>query len=250
MMPFLLAKAVGGPFSPSSISGLQLWLKADAITGLSDGAPVSTWEDSSGNSRDATQSGSSRPTYKTSIVNGLPVLRFDGTSSYMVTASASYYVQSYFVVMLMKTAGGTAPYCGIIATRTSAALFGASDVQCGFGNSVGGTNLISINSSSGGGNGNTTYVAVDGVSQSTTAFDNYNSGSGIVCSKDVFHYVTDIDTNKKTNGTKIFGIGSDSVTANNRFHNGDIAEVIIYDSNISGTNRTNVENYLKAKYGL
>lgn len=36
------------PAQPVS-GGLKLWLKADAITGLADGANVGTWVDSSGN---------------------------------------------------------------------------------------------------------------------------------------------------------------------------------------------------------
>jgi hypothetical protein len=36
-------------------SGMVLWLKADAIKGLADGAAVTQWDDSSGNGRNFTQ---------------------------------------------------------------------------------------------------------------------------------------------------------------------------------------------------
>lgn len=74
-------------FSPSDLSGLVQWLKADAITGLSDGDPVSTWGDSSGNGRDASGSGSARPVYKTNILNGKPTVRFDGVDDTMSLAA-------------------------------------------------------------------------------------------------------------------------------------------------------------------
>jgi hypothetical protein len=58
---------------------LKVWLKADAITGLHDGDAVGTWSDQSGNGFDATQAtAGNKPTYKTSILAGKPVVRFDG----------------------------------------------------------------------------------------------------------------------------------------------------------------------------
>ena len=69
------------PSSPREISGLQLWLDAAAISGITDGDAVTTWSDLSDNAYDATQvATTSRPTLRTRVINGLPVVRFDGTS--------------------------------------------------------------------------------------------------------------------------------------------------------------------------
>lgn len=71
-------------FPPAPASGppetnLEWWFKADEITGLNDGDKISTWPDSSVNGRDATQGNNTfRFTYKTGIVNGLPVARCVG----------------------------------------------------------------------------------------------------------------------------------------------------------------------------
>ena len=63
---------------------LALWLKADAISGLSDGAAVSAWTDSSGNNRTMVQHDTnSRPTYRANALKGKPAVRFDGVSSYL-----------------------------------------------------------------------------------------------------------------------------------------------------------------------
>lgn len=43
-----------GGVSPSDLSGLELWLKANSLTSLSNDAEIATWSDSSGNGRDAT----------------------------------------------------------------------------------------------------------------------------------------------------------------------------------------------------
>jgi hypothetical protein len=73
---------------PSDKAGLQLWLKADAITGLSDTDLVSSWVDSSGNARDAVQATTgNKPTYRTNQVNGLPSVVFTGTN---ITTTASF----------------------------------------------------------------------------------------------------------------------------------------------------------------
>jgi hypothetical protein len=71
---------------PDAISGLQMWLDASQIVGLVDGDPVATWADASGNANDATQAtGANQPLYKTNILNGLPVVRFDNTNDGMET---------------------------------------------------------------------------------------------------------------------------------------------------------------------
>ena len=56
----------------------------------SDGTAIETWTDKSGNSRDFTQSTSSKkPIFKTAIQGGCGILRFDGTDDSMSTSSYS-----------------------------------------------------------------------------------------------------------------------------------------------------------------
>lgn len=60
-------------------AGAGLVLDARRLTGLNDGDAVSTWNDVSGNGRDATQSTSGKkPTYNTNSVGGSSSLSFDG----------------------------------------------------------------------------------------------------------------------------------------------------------------------------
>ena len=63
---------------PANLPSLEHRWDAREITGLSNGDPVSTWEDSAGTS-DVTQSGGARPTYQTNVQNGLPGVYFDGS---------------------------------------------------------------------------------------------------------------------------------------------------------------------------
>src|SRR6266545_3914054 len=67
---------------PSNTGHLKIWLKADAITGYSDGDRLTIWTDQSGNGNDffaGTGPDSNKPKYKTTSVtiNGLPVVKFN-----------------------------------------------------------------------------------------------------------------------------------------------------------------------------
>lgn len=75
------------PFQTGNSSvpaGLILWLAAWKETGKSDGDAMATLTDFSGNGRDFTQSDSGkRPLYKTNILNSQPAFRFDGSDDFV-----------------------------------------------------------------------------------------------------------------------------------------------------------------------
>ena len=74
------------------------WLKADAITGVTDGNPISTWQHSAG--FDLTAATTARPTYVAGSQNGLPVARFNGTSNIMTqTIGFSTLTQPFTIAM-------------------------------------------------------------------------------------------------------------------------------------------------------
>ncbi|MDH5681015.1 MAG: LamG domain-containing protein, partial [Spirochaetota bacterium] len=72
-----------GAKQPDSITGLTLWLKADAGVTHTAGS-VTQWADQSGNGYHMVPGVS--PTYATGVVNGNPVLSFDGTQFLRNTA--------------------------------------------------------------------------------------------------------------------------------------------------------------------
>jgi hypothetical protein len=107
------------PF-PLTLSGLALWLKADAglydaTTGgsavTSDAASVARWEDQSGNANHATQATSGkRAVLKLSIQNGRPSIRFDGSDD--VFSLASSITPATCIAAFRRTATGikSAPF--------------------------------------------------------------------------------------------------------------------------------------------
>lgn len=97
-----------GPFAdPASLPGLVLWLQADALTGLADGAPVTTWPDRSGAGNHATQGvASKQPTFRVGVANGLSGVLFDATDDGMSTA-ADPGAPVTIVVVYASRAGAT-----------------------------------------------------------------------------------------------------------------------------------------------
>ncbi len=77
----------GGVGSTDGSSNLSLWLDADAITGVSNTAELSTWVDQSGNGNNATATSSlADPNtaphyYSTAGGNSRPTVRFDGVNN-------------------------------------------------------------------------------------------------------------------------------------------------------------------------
>lgn len=103
----VLAKQQVAAFSPSDVAGLVAWWDASALTGLSDGDPISSFTDLSGGGFHATAALSShRPTYKTGIQNGLPVARFDGSDDFMTASLPTVATDNITQFTLAKYTSG------------------------------------------------------------------------------------------------------------------------------------------------
>jgi hypothetical protein len=229
---------VVGSFDPSAVTGLKVWLKADAITGLSNGDPVSTWEDSSSQNNDATQSGSARPTYQTSVLDSKPVVRFNGTSHYMdlpnafsaLTAAEIFIVVKVDVEAVANKNGLVRfPATGYESTYNDHFVYeGDSGVYFGWGSTVRKTC------------GNPT--------PSLTSFRLINIWSA---ASDWAFLIDGSTLHSTSSNTVGFGtvaqIGKNSYNGNN-FLDGDMAELVIFDHKITGGERTNMQAYFEAKY--
>lgn len=239
----------GVSFSPSDISGLGLWLKADAITGLSDGDPVSTWLDSSGNSRDATGSGTARPSYKTGGPNGLPYLLFDGVNDEMSVAALSLTNNipgfTCFMARKWRASPSALGYEFYVSTPSGTARVSAyaGAVSGKFG--AGGRRLDGDSFA-----GVTSAASVSTVYEVRTVVADY-------ANSDFFQYIdgtldgstTSFQTTGNTSATNSLRvmIGSSGGT---QFGGIDCAEIIAYPRALNSTERGQVEAYLAAKYGL
>jgi lysophospholipase L1-like esterase len=77
-------RAVGTAPAPRAIAGLQAWWRADGQAVVDEAGKVMRWMDASGNKTDAVAPWAwCRLQYVENAVNGKPVLRFDGKTSYL-----------------------------------------------------------------------------------------------------------------------------------------------------------------------
>lgn len=236
--------------NPADIAGLALWLRSDDLI-LSNNDPVAIWPDASGTLNHATQvSPSLRPTFKTGIIHGKPVLRFDGANDFLsLTADIGTSDFSVFVVAALKSSPvvqtnyapffvlpyGTNYGCQMVARMNAASTnWGACSGQENafpFGNKTAGEDLVAnvfniLNMSSSFGTGTTLYR--NGV------FKAYH-GSGAL-------------------GVPSIGVGGNSAgCADNQLStcvNADFAEVIVFNRILTTPERNGVVGFLHNKYGI
>src|SRR5687768_3177703 len=85
--------------------GLAAWFRADAI-GVVSGAPVTSWADSSGHGRSATQSMAvRRPTFQAEGLNGRPSVRFDAAATTQLSFARPVSGDFTLVVVFGSTQG-------------------------------------------------------------------------------------------------------------------------------------------------
>jgi hypothetical protein len=220
----------GGGFSPDSIAGLQTWLKADAIS-ASDGDPVATWEDSHTSNNDATQgTGGSQPTYQTNEINGLPVVRFDGTDDFMTVAGVTNNDATRTVFCVYR-----------IVTAVSLRMVFGWGVSAGV--EMGGTAgqiRYRVNEA-----GSTVNIGSTGLSAHIVSL-RYNGTSSL----DAYYdsgAASNFDPNDTyQSGTTALSLGARPGASNPG--NVEIAEFLVFDSALSDTDLDDVRGYLDAKW--
>lgn len=109
----IIPAAAAAVVDPTSIANLFAWYKADALT-LNNADPVSSWTDSSGNSRHATQATSAnQPLFRTNVLNSKPIIEFDGTNDLLqVTYTLAQPVTRMAVLRYRSTTAGQASQDG------------------------------------------------------------------------------------------------------------------------------------------
>lgn len=210
------------PNRPDTVSGLLLWLKADWLN-LNDGDTVPIWTDASGNANHATAAtASNRPMFKTNIVNGKPALRYDGNSDVLVLTTLLTTVRQAFIVMKWD------------------------DQVINYVPVLGGTTTYDFHGTPG-----SSYVVWSSYSSAcVTGGSGWNNGTSVgptLIPKDRTSFQL-IELQTSCNAT-VGNISRDRSTAARSIH-GDIAEVILYNTTLSTSDRQKVERYLRDKYKL
>ncbi len=224
--PTPTATATAGPptatptpiFTPSAITGLQLWLKTDTITGVSSGSPISSWADASGRGNTVTGAAS----YQTNAVNGLPAVRTTAGQTLRITTN---FPPPYTVLYVARQNGPNRQRVLSAFNNWLLGWWGASKRQAYFDGWV--TNPGGVSADS----GVYLYTAVGTGSLSTV----YENGAQLASNANGL---------SGPNGLVLGG------WSGSEYSDADFAEVIIYNQALSDTDRRKVEQYLGTKYGI
>ena len=255
MTPRWLHWPATAAWTPDELGSLVGWWDADAITGLSDTDPVSTWSDLSSSGWDATASSGDRPTYRTGVLNSKPIVRFSGSN----------HLNLGSIDLFRNVGGGT-----IYAVTKDAAITTISSVF--FGSTNAGVTRLGLQSG-GGGSGNNDKFRSNG--RRLDADSNQDAAStqqvttnwtllGCVADwqgTDLSLFVdavldgqnasfqTSGNTSNTATGSNNTCIGAQS-TSNNSGFDGDIAEIVVTHNALSTADREKLEGYLAHKWAL
>jgi hypothetical protein len=219
-----------GPADQGS-GALLGWFKADSLS-LADNASVSTWPDSSALGSTLTPL-TTAPIFKTAIINSLPVVRFDGSSSAMVSTLFPAIPQPLTIFVVAKQ----------ITTGTQTLV---SDRD-------GGATPFSAYITSGGQpRGYDGGFTPPGPTVTTTNPHVYewvfNGGSSRTGADGV------VATTPQSGGQTGLGggitIGANGAVSPGEYFNGDIAEVLVYSGELSTADCSLVRAALGTKYGI
>ena len=230
--------------SPATISveasappatGMMLWLKADAITGIGNGNPIATWPDSSGLGNNATQTTSGiQPTYITGDLNGKPAVRFASANSQYMNIAAGFNgaLNTVTEIAVLKGANArslfqTEPFWGdnLVYDSWTDTISHACDISANVDTSkfpTGGMVTVICNR-----DGNNDLLL--------STYSNGALYSGPITG----------DTNPVYIGNSF--LGNNNYAA---YFNGDLCEFMVYDHVLTPNDQQTAESYLAGKYGL
>lgn len=210
-------------WSPAAVAGLLGWWDASQLT-LIDGEPVMSWPDASGHERTllsqpAVQDGTA-PRFAAAGLNGHGVVRYDGTNVLITTDNIDY---RHFFVVAKYASAQFLDYDGLLTGVNTALLIG--DAGSSHWYAVSGPSVYHKNG-----------VLDPGLSGPMAQWAVMSLSNGSGWNMGPFRLGLD----------RIYGLNS----GYNRYWVGDVAEVIGYGQQLSDTDRTQIEAYLRAKWGL
>ncbi len=223
-------------FSPSSISGLALWLDpSDATTVTESSGEVSRIDDKSGNSHYASQGTAGKyPLINSATINSLPVLNFDGTDDFLSFDSGIYSINTQdatvFVVMQDTNTSGTREiiYGKNFASTSYVRIRSALNTVQGYFGSNNNTNVRT---------GDKNNARVFMMTSDNEKLNVFSDGRPS-------YYVP--NSNGVGNLTSLI-LGGDGSSS---YFKGNIGEIIIYNRVLSVQERNSISSYLGTKWGI
>ena len=230
----------GGFGATNGSSNLVLWLDANQLS-QADGSNITSWIDASGKGNNASAT-INTPTFQTNTINGYPTTRYTTSDFLTVNDNSSLNPNkiSYFIVANYTDTSDN-------PDDDFAQFIYKSDLfleQNGYGVYRNGSssNFVSIIGSNGTSNFSIEPI-IDGAN--TIFYTRYKSNGN-----------KNLQTRTNESGAKNTDTSNTNITSNNDdlliggLLNGEIAEVIIIDTDIKSSERKIIANYLAAKYNI
>ncbi len=219
-------------YAPPAQANLKLWLKADAGVTLGyNSTAVSAWEDQSGSGNHASQGTSGSQPQWMQNTGGMPVMKFDGVNDFIKSSGLTGSMNAVTVMFVIK------PY-----------------TLANYNNAVGASGEWGQFDWHGSANG-TVYAGTDIGTRFVTA-------SGVLAGNTYqqYAYVYDNGAARLYKNGALIASGTQGVPAawtgfqlgNGQAStiNGEVPEVLVYNSALSNADRQNAEAYLAGKYGF
>lgn len=263
---FLAGKTAMGQTGPGGVgdpTSNRFWYDANRI-GQANNTPVSSWVNYGGNTQSADQgTAANRPTFLTTQINGLPVVRFDGTNDYLdigsntdLDSGGPWALRTFFLVtrtganvtnrQVIYEEGGSTRGLNIYLFNGNIYFAGWNLNNDGPGSPWG---FSSVNTAIA---PNTTYVlsyVYSGNNLGTGNIQAYLNGNLIGTIPNVgLLYAHNNAILGAEISTSYYETGPGS--SDGKYFGGDIAEFIHYNTAVNIAQRVIVENYLASKYGL
>ena len=230
--------------APSGVqpANLKAWFKADAGITKDGVDAVTVWADQSGNGNNMTQAAAGQePLWVDAVLNGLPIIRFDGISQWLDSTVADPYQSAaggnHTVFIIAKNSVGTSsePIYGGLKNNTGQ----------GYGFHSGRLERLFIRADSSGAEG--TMQTPTGVMTTWRAY------SARMSDGDTKLYMDGSQVDKTTDNISTLAVGDRigrSYNAAYKWFSGDIAEIILYNAKLSIDDMEEVLAYLANKYAI
>lgn len=248
--PGFVAKlnATTASFSPTSISGLKLWLRAsddsgnnvsvykdDLTTLCANNESALAWKDESGNGYTVKQATSAnRPVFETGILNSKSAIHFTTASAHRLFTNSVWGVKTNTTFLVIKSTNNTVASTFLLIGSGNGYGFGVESDQARNAYNRGVANIK------------------DGTMSGTSfelwssQYDGANKSLWINTSA-----VSLVGSNSSmTTPSTAISVGARDADSGSLPFGGWICEIIVYSEAISSMNKSAVESYLSSKYGL
>lgn len=227
-------------FEPNDVAGNTLWLAADSNL-VMNGSAVASWNDLSGNGHNFQQiTPSDQPLLVSSApaINNKPVLRFDGVSDFM-SAGDVINVGTGNLTTFMVAKGTGSYYSKFGAATSPFNIYACYNIGSTQGHEFAGVGYQAFNST----NSTNFHVISFWANRGGNLARLYRNFNVITTGA-----ITGAPSGYNMTTSNPLLVGRYALTGTPYYLNGDVAEVVFYNSNLNDSLRGLVQNYISYKY--